>query len=295
MVWPIPENPTFGAIVGAGGSCFVSFVDENTVHKSHEIWVDGRQRSLRSQSAENEIAREAAVFERLGQVGTRTAHPCIITFYGVDEIAPGVHALRLERAPLGSLRDYIQTHADAAPPESTRLRMSMQVAQGLAHAHACGVIHCDVSCRNVLVFDSHGKDDKDDKGDKKGKEDQGGLHVKICDWAGSIIKGHELYSKRGTYEEMQYELPCRGRVLGETPVLECEIFALGSAIYEIMAWARPFQGLSNDEVEQRYAREEFSSLDGIAVAGIIDKCWHEQYGSIQEVVDELSLYISTHN
>ncbi|OAA53441.1 Protein kinase-like domain protein [Niveomyces insectorum RCEF 264] len=267
MAWRIPENPTFGAILGMGGSCFVSFVDDKTVHKSHQVWIKGRQRSCRSQSAEDDIQREAEVLQHLGP------HPCIVAFYGVDEIAPGVHALRLERAPLGSLRDYIQTHADKPPPENIRLRMSMNVAQGLAHAHTRGVRHCDTSCRNLLLFDEHDP------------------RVKICDWGGSIIEGHKLYNKCGTFEEMQYELPCRGRELGKTPLLEREIFALGSAMYEIMAWARPFQGLSDDEVEERYAREEFACLDGIVIAEIINKCWHEQYGSVQEVVQALSVFV----
>ncbi|OAA62066.1 Protein kinase-like domain protein [Niveomyces insectorum RCEF 264] len=270
MAWPIPEKPAFGDIVGVGGSCFVSFVDETTVHKSHQIWVRGRQQSRRTRPAEEELAREAAVLRHLGP------HPCIVAFGGVDEIAPGVHALRLERAPLGSLRAYIQTHADAPFPENMRLRMSMDVAHGLAHAHARGVRHCDISCRNLLLF--HGVGDGDP-------------HVKICDWAGSIIEGHALYSTCGTYEEMQYELPCRGRALGQTPVLAREIFALGSAIYEIMAWARPLQGLSDDEVEQRYAREEFACLDDLAVAEIVDNCWHERYGSVQAVVQAMSTYV----
>ncbi len=30
-------GPGFGAILGIGGSCFVSYVDEGTVHKNYEI------------------------------------------------------------------------------------------------------------------------------------------------------------------------------------------------------------------------------------------------------------------
>lgn len=39
-----------------------------------------------------------------------------------------------------------------------------------------------------------------------------------------------------------------------------ELFALGAAVYEITTWERPFQGLADEEVEAKYAREEFPSL-----------------------------------
>ena len=44
---------------------------------------------------------------------------------------------------------------------------------------------------------------------------------------------------------------------------------MGSAIYEIMAWVRPFKGLGDAEVEARYAREEFPSLADITVGPVI--------------------------
>jgi len=36
-------------------------------------------------------------------------------------------------------------------------------------------------------------------------------------------------------EEIRYELPLRGRAFGERPYVKRELFALGSAIYEIIA------------------------------------------------------------
>ncbi|OAA57955.1 Protein kinase-like domain protein [Niveomyces insectorum RCEF 264] len=249
MSWPTPKKKIPGEILGMGGSCFVSYVDDRTVYKSYEIWVDGKRQSYYPEKCEESIAREAQVYEQLGK------HPQILHFYGVEEVGPGVHALRLERAPLGSVRGHIQSSPNTPPPERTRIRMSLDAALGLAHAHAKLVRHCDLSCRNLLLFDD--------------------FRVKIGDWAGSLIEGHEKFAQCATWEEMQYELPCRGRDFDDRPVLKREVFALGSAIYEMMAWRRPFQDVPDEEVEKRYAREEFPRLDGIAVAGIISKCWHE--------------------
>jgi hypothetical protein len=67
-----------------------------------------------------------------------------------------------------------------------------------------------------------------------------------------------------------------------------ELFALGSAIYEIMAWERPFQELEDDEVELRYAREEFPSLRGNIAGPVIKKCWNEEFESAEEVLESLT-------
>lgn len=68
-----------------------------------------------------------------------------------------------------------------------------------------------------------------------------------------------------------------------------ELFALGSCLYEIMAWTRPFQGLRDSEVTKRYEGGEFPSLDSISVtvAQAIWNCWHEAYDCADQVVESL--------
>lgn len=66
-----------------------------------------------------------------------------------------------------------------------------------------------------------------------------------------------------------------------------ELSALGSAMYEIVAWARPFPGLQDEEVEARYIRDEFPSLDRIVIGHTIWNCWNEVYDTADEVVASL--------
>ncbi len=47
---------------------------------------------------------------------------------------------------------------------------------------------------------------------------------------------------------------------------------MGSAIYEITTWQRPFEGLSDNEVEAKYAREEFPLAEGNIAGTVIRKC-----------------------
>lgn len=199
-----------------------------------------------------------------------------------------MHALHIERATNGTVREAItglrtgylnrNKPAEAKPPLHTRLRMALDVALAVQHAHARGVRHCDLSCRNFLL-----------------SEDDSGHRVKIGDWGGAMMEGHAKFGTSGTYEEMQYELPCRGRKLGKTPVLPRDLFALGSGVYEIMAWHRPWQGLSDQEVEDKYARDEFDTLQDVGsnrVAAAIRDCWYETVASADDIVRVLGEELS---
>ncbi|KAI0410591.1 kinase-like protein [Xylaria grammica] len=255
----------FGAILGMGGSCFVSYVDEGTVHKGYEIWVNGRRRSYYPVGCEENLAREHAIYKHLGK------HDRILRCFGLDEIHnPGVHALRLELAPLGTVRNLIRKLPSEPLPEQIRLKMCRDVVDGLVYLHLRGVWHSDLSCRNLMLFD--------------------GYRIKLGDFGGSIIRGRELSFPATVAEEPQYELPCRGRDRDEIPILNRELFALGSCMYEIMAWMRPFQGLRDSEVTKRYERGVFPSLDSIpvTVAQAIWNCWHEVYDCADQVVDSLN-------
>lgn len=122
-----------------------------------------------------------------------------------------------------------------------------------------------MSCRNLFLFD--------------------GFRVKLGDFGASLLEGREFMP---TFcEESQYELRLRGRRFSDRKPVKRELFALGSAIYEISAWERPFQGLEDEEVETRYAREEFPSLVGNIAGPVIQKCWNEDFESANEALEAL--------
>ncbi|KAK4113320.1 kinase-like protein [Canariomyces notabilis] len=219
---------------------------------------------LLSRNCEEDLAREYTIYKHLGE------HDCILRCFGLDEIHhPGVHALRLELAPLGTVRGLIQKLPGEPLPELTRVQMCRDAVDGLVHIHSRHVWHSDISCRNLMLFD--------------------GYRVKIGGFGGSIIQGRESSFPVTVAEEAQYELPCRGRDRDQRPTMKRELFALGSCMYEIMAWMRPFQGLPDSEVTRRYERNEFSSLDGIPVtiAEAIWNCWHEAYDCADQVAESL--------
>lgn len=52
-------------------------------------------------------------------------------------------------------------------------------------------------------------------------------------------------------------------------------------------WASPYDGLADDEIETKYAAEEFPALEGISARDAIQMCWDERYKSAGEVAGAL--------
>lgn len=233
-----------GLILGIGATCFVSVYDSETVLKGYEIWVGGKRQSYKWRPYEESVLREESVYRHLG------SHPRLLSCYGLVEVRPSVHSLRLELAPLGNVRQYIEDHPEPLS-EDTRLQTVLDVSLGLAYIHSRKVRHADLSCRNLFLFDD--------------------FRVKIGDFGDAAVERHEFTPT--VCEEIRCELPCRGREFDHRPVRKRELFALGSVLYEIMAWTRPFPGLQDDAVLALYAKEEFPSTDSLTVGHIILNCW----------------------
>jgi len=249
-------------IIAVGTTCYVTTTDNRTVLKGYQVWFDGNLVFDFGVACEERLAREATIYEHLGK------HPRILTCFGLEEVHHGVHSLRLEMAPLGCIRAYIQKNANSPPPIQHRLQMALDVATGLSYMHLRGAMPCDLSCTNLFVFDK--------------------LRVKLGDFGGALLEGFDF--KWDQTHESRYHLPSRGREYDDVPLMKRELFALGSAIYEITAWKRPFSELNDDEddeVDNKYAREEFPPLDGNVAKHIIWNCWAEAYATAQEVANDL--------
>ncbi|KAI0113685.1 kinase-like protein [Nemania sp. FL0031] len=250
-------------MLGLGGTCYVTTTDNKTVLKGHQIWKNGEFQFGRD-DCEDDLARESTIYKHLGY------HPQILRCFGLEQHCPSVHSLRLELATLGCVRQFIQEHADQPPPLQNRFRMALDIVTGLDYIHSKGVQYCDMSCRNLFLFD--------------------GYRVKLGDFGASLLEGHEF--KPTFCEETQYELPLRGREFNDRPPIKRELFALGSAIYEVTMWKRPFQGIPDEEVEARYAREEFPPLVGNLAGPIIRKCWNEEFDNTKEVLGAMTRLVT---
>lgn len=234
--------------------------DTNTLFKGRQVWGDGKSYEYRHLSFDGALEHEAAVYEKLGD------HPRISRCYGLEEVGPDVHALRLERSVVGCVRTYIADHPDRPPPIGIRLRMAADFAEGMEYLHEKGVTWYDASTRNALLFDD--------------------FRVKLCDFGTAVMAGAEF--KRVQSYETRYSLPLRGRVVDDLPPLERELFALGSAIYELTEWKVPYHGMTEGEIDVKvYDDEQPDLTTGNPAADIIRRCWQERYASAGDIVRDL--------
>lgn len=81
-------------------------------------------------------------------------HPNVVMAYAVGK-HDDLHYLEMEFVAGQSLQKMLETHQRLAPPDA--LRITAQIADGLAAAHRAGLIHRDVKPENVLLTkESHG-------------------------------------------------------------------------------------------------------------------------------------------
>ena len=91
----------------------------------------------------------AARFQREAKILARLSHPHIVACHNAGIASDGRPYLMMEYVEGSDLRRHVTTHG--ALPPAAAARIVREVAEGLAHAQAQGVIHRDVKADNVLL------------------------------------------------------------------------------------------------------------------------------------------------
>ncbi|KAI3341730.1 kinase-like domain-containing protein [Ustulina deusta] len=169
-------------------------------------------------------------------------------------------------APHGNLRECIERNNP--PTIARRIRVAIDLAETIQHIHDRGIIWGDVSARNILVFDD--------------------LHIKLCDFAGSSLPG--IYPELLFSYEPRYWVPGPDEEAPTKGTLAMELFALGTAICEITELAIPYGSIEVEELQQKLLDRVYPHItENNPVRDIIQKLWHFEYGSAQEVADALKM------
>ncbi|MFM2091924.1 MAG: hypothetical protein RLZZ127_2413, partial [Planctomycetota bacterium] len=88
-------------------------------------------------------------FEREARILASLHHPHIVGCHDAGVLADGSPYLVMEFIDGPSLKAKVEADGPLAEPEV--LRLARELADGLAHAHAKGIIHRDVKPENVLI------------------------------------------------------------------------------------------------------------------------------------------------
>jgi serine/threonine protein kinase len=166
-----------------------------------------------------------------------------------------------------TVRNYIWQMKEA-PNEDDTLRWATQAARGLTFLHKHGVVQADVGCHNMLL-----------SSDKQ---------LKLCDFSGCSIDGKPSTVYYELRSQLQPHRPADRRT---------DIFALGSAMYEMSTGREPYEDLPECEVKRRFEDgilpDDFSSEKHQSIYTIIKACWTGELESMKRVVTHLE-YIAQH-
>ncbi|PPJ60833.1 hypothetical protein CBER1_11637 [Cercospora berteroae] len=199
------------------------------------------------------IEHEARIYSILG------SHPRILRCYGLDEAG-----LRLGKAANGTLREFLETEHRL----EDKLKWARQLAEAVEYIHSKHVFHCDISPRNCFITKTYDLELGDFQGTYQAPD-------------GTIYDG---YSWEGAKA-------CMPRDSG-TVNYHSDLFAVGSAIYEIMTGHEPYENLDSiddmEKIEALFSSGTFPSTDGVPLHNVIQKCWRQGYDSAGQCVRDLA-------
>jgi TolB-like protein len=173
-------------------------------------------------------------------------HPNILTIYEVGRDAD-VDYIAMEYVSSRTLVDLIA--AGPLAPERA-LRLTAQVADALAAAHAAGIVHRDLKPANIMVV----------------PEDR----VKVVDFG--LAK---LVERRGTAPATEAVATRTGTIVGTAPYMSPEqaggreidgrsdLFSLGVVLYEMLAGRRPFDGPTASDTLAALLRDAPAPVPGL--------------------------------
>ena len=165
---------------------------------------------------------------------------------------------------------YLTTHGDTIDI-SLRLQWCKQAAEGLAHCHAHGVLHCDLRPDNMLL--------------------DGNLDLSICDFGGS--KNAQYYG--GGLPDTGF---CNPKDEWSDVTEATEVFGLGSCMYTFMTGLIPhgssaFTAREPFDYDEKFARllnqGEFPDVSALDGGDLIQQCWT---GRIISASDVYSSYLN---
>lgn len=159
-----------------------------------------------------------ARFMREARAAGSLTHPNIVTIFETEE-ENGRYFIVMEYLEGDNLRQKMDREGPLPPEEAVRI--ATQVLDGLAHAHARGVIHRDIKPENIHVLPS-------------------GL-VKITDFGIARLKHEPAITMDGqVFGTPSYMSP--EQVQGGAVDERSDLFSLGVILYEMLAGYKPFQG-----------------------------------------------------
>ncbi|HYX77051.1 MAG TPA: serine/threonine-protein kinase, partial [Gaiellaceae bacterium] len=198
-----------------------------------EVWLAedvelGRRVALKFLGRDADPAR----FDREARAVAALADPNICRLYDYGH-AGGRPFMVLEFLPGGTLEDRLVP--DQPYPDDETERIARELASGLAHAHAQGLVHRDLKPANIL-FDEEGR-------------------AKIADFGIARLGGSRTLTETGTLlGTAGYMSPEQAQGQPATPA--SDVYSFGVILYRLLTGRLPFEAESAVELARMHVQEE---------------------------------------
>jgi serine/threonine protein kinase len=178
------------------------------------------------------FASARARFLREARAAAAVCHKHVVTIYAVAE-TKGLPYIVMQFVAGVSLQEYLKKRSPL--PVEEILRIGIQMAQGLAAAHAQGFVHRDIKPANILLESGIGL-------------------VKITDFGLARTANDASITQSGAIVGTpKYMAPEQAR--GETVDFRADLFSLGSVLYFMCTGQVPFEGDSTLSVLRKVCDE----------------------------------------
>ena len=171
-------------------------------------------------------------FHREAKSAARLSHPNIVSIYDVG-VSGNDHYIVMEYVQSSTLKKKIQ---DEGPLDIlTATQIAKDIANGLTHAHANNIVHCDIKPHNILMT-SDGRAKITDFGIARAVTES------TLTYGGSVIGSVHYFS------------PEQARGGAITP--KSDVYSLGIVLYEMLTNRLPFTGDNPVAIAMKHIEEE---------------------------------------
>jgi len=228
---------------------------------------------------------ELALFRREIRALARLGHPAIATLYASGRTPDGLSYFAMERVDGLPLDAWMRV---SKVDVRTRLRLFLQIADAVAHAHGRGVFHRDLKPGNVVV---------DGEPPRAKVLDFGLARIVDADRAGAT-SATEFGTVRGTLEYMSPE-----QLLGDPDALDgrVDVYALGVILYEMLLGEHPLDLRDApaydaprrilEQPPKSIARRLDADLSTIVLKAL-EKDRERRYSDVQAFADDVKRYLA---
>lgn len=201
-------------------------------------------------------------------------HPNVVGYFGLS-LSGNAAIVLLEFCGGGSLFEKIHTKKFASMPLEQRMRLGIDIANGVAYLHSLGVIHRDLKSLNVLL-DTAGVPKLSDFDSARDTVEEQRADAALRPLEGPLERTVGPATQAKAAGTVQWASP---EVLDGNPATaKSDIFSLGVVLWELATCMEPFQGVPPMRAGAFVVGGGRLDLHDTApqVRDIIESCWRTE-------------------